>query len=180
RVGRCDTHAHDGSHQRGDGQRGAREEQEEHNAGDGCGQRRDDDEGVEPRLEVDDYEQVDEHDGEDQAKEQTDVGAVHRLDLAAHVDEVAASKRSTVLVDDALYVMRDGAEIAVLHVGVDIERAADVVVRDDWHFRRARECGYVGEDFGACRAGGGDGDVLQVLQRLDAVLRALRDDVVDD
>src|SRR5580658_352787 len=36
-VGGGDAHAHDGSHQRGHGERGAREEEEEHDTGDGRG-----------------------------------------------------------------------------------------------------------------------------------------------
>ena len=75
-------------------ERGAGEEEEEHDAGERRGQRGDDDEGIEPGLEVDDDQQVDEHDGEEQAEEQTDVGAVHRLDLTAHADEVAAGERA--------------------------------------------------------------------------------------
>ena len=69
-----------------------------------------------------------------EAEEQTDVGAVHRVDLAAHANEVAARERTAVLIDDVVHVASDGAEVAVLHVGVDVERAADVVVGDDGDF----------------------------------------------
>ena len=89
-VRRGHAHAHDGAHQRGNAERGVREEEEEHDAGERRGQRGDDDERIEPGLEVDDDQQIDQHDGEDQADEQADVGAAHGLDLAAHVDEAAA------------------------------------------------------------------------------------------
>ena len=46
--------------------------------------------GIEPGLEVDDDEQVDEQDGEGQAGEQADVGLVHGFALAAQ-DEVGAA-----------------------------------------------------------------------------------------
>ena len=56
----------------------------EHDAGERRGQRRDDDERVQPGLEVDHDQHVDQHDGEDKADEQAEVGAAHGLHLAAH------------------------------------------------------------------------------------------------
>ncbi len=90
-VRRSDTHAHDGSHQRGTESVVRVRNRKSTMPADGRGKRRDDDEGIEPGLEVDDDQQVDEQDGEREAEEQADVGAVHRLDLAAHVDEVACA-----------------------------------------------------------------------------------------
>ena len=64
-VGGGDAHAHDGAHQRRNAERGARDEEEKNDSGERRGKRGDDDERIEPGLEVDDDEQVDEHDGED-------------------------------------------------------------------------------------------------------------------
>jgi hypothetical protein len=91
------------------------------------------------------------------------------------VSEVAL-ERGLVGVDDALHLAGDRAEVAVLDVGVDIEHAADVVVADDGRLGAARDGGDVGEDFGSPGGGGVDGDVFQVRQRLDLVLRGLHDD----
>ena len=66
------------------------DEEEEDDAGKRGRQRGDDDEGIEPGLEVDHDQQIDEHDGEGQAGEQAEVGAVHGFDLAAQRDEGAA------------------------------------------------------------------------------------------
>ena len=85
-----------------------------------------------------------------------------------------------VLVDDALDVACDRAEVAVLHGAIDIDRAADVVVRDDGHLGAARDVATSARISGLRGAGGGDGDVLQILQRLDVVLRGLGDHVVVD
>ena len=57
--------------------------------GEGGGQRRDDDERIEPGLEVHDDQQVDEHDREGEAAEEPEVGGPHGLDLAAQGDEAA-------------------------------------------------------------------------------------------
>ncbi len=53
-------------------------------------QRRDDEEGIEPGLEVDHDEQVDQQDGKRQSGEQADVGLLHGLALPAQ-DEVRAA-----------------------------------------------------------------------------------------
>ena len=62
-VGGGDAEAHDGAHQRGDAEAGQREVQSPDDAGHGAGQRGDDDERVEPALEVDDEQQINQRDG---------------------------------------------------------------------------------------------------------------------
>ena len=56
------------------------------------------------------------------------------------LNEVAARERGRLPVDDALDVAGDRAEVAVLHVAVDIEGAADVVVGDDGRLGGALRC----------------------------------------
>ncbi len=81
-------------------------------------------------------------------------------------------------IDDPRDVAADRAEVAPLHVGVDIDHAADVVVVDRRHLLRARDGGDVGQDRRPRSRGSGDRDVLQIVQRLDVVLRRLGRDVV--
>src|SRR5258706_4230408 len=177
-VGGAHAHAHDRAHESWDAERGVREEKKDDDAGEGGGEGGDDDEGIEPGLEIHDDKQVDKNDGDDEAAEEAGVRGVHGFELAANADEAAARERGSVGGDDAIDVAADGAEVAVLHVGVDIEDAANVVVIDGFHFAGAVDGSDVGEDERACRTGGGDGNVLQVLQRLDGVLRSLGDEVV--
>ena len=113
---------------------------------------------------------------------QADVGAAHRLDLAADADEAAARQVPCCSASTMLSIVAaDRAEVAILHGAVDIEDAADVVVGDDRHLGGARDAGDVARISGWLgRVARGDRDVLQVLQRLHVVLRRLRDDVVVD
>ncbi len=173
-VGGGDAHAHDRAHERRDAEGGAGGEEEEDDSGERGGQRGDDDEGVEPGLEVDDDEQVDEDDGEDETGDEAEVGAVHGLDLAADADEVAAGHVLLVFRDDPVDLAADGAEVASLDVAVDVEDAADVVVRDDGHLGAAGDDGYVAEDLRTLAGGGGERDVLEVAERLDVVLGTAR------
>ena len=62
-----DADAHDRAHQRRHAERRVRHEQHPGDAGERAGQRHQDDERVEPRLEVDDHQQVDEQHREEQA-----------------------------------------------------------------------------------------------------------------
>src|SRR5258707_1174399 len=155
-----------------------REEKKDDDAGESGGERGDDDEGIEPGLEIQDDKQVDENDGEDQAAEEAGVRGAHGFELSADADEATARERGSVGSDDAINVAADGAEVAVLYVGVDIEDAANVVVIDGFHFAGAVDGGDVSKDGGADGAGCGDGNVLQILQRLDGILGSLGDEVV--
>ena len=109
-------------------------------------QRRDDDERIEPRLEVDDHEQVDEQDGEDEAEAEADEGRVHALDLPAHRDRVTGRQLGPQLARDPLDGGRHAAEIAFLHVGVDVEDRLDVRVADDGGHLASLERGQIGEE----------------------------------
>ena len=84
RVRRGHAHAHDGAGERGNADVGPGDEQHPDDARQRAGQRRDDDEGIEPALEVHHDQSVDQDDGEQQAEDQPHEGAVHGLNLAAH------------------------------------------------------------------------------------------------
>ena len=73
-------------------------------AGQRAGQRGDDDERIEPALEIDDQQQVDQHDGHDQPDAQAGEAGVHRLRLAAQHDEAAARQLLLRLRDQRLDV----------------------------------------------------------------------------
>src|SRR5207237_8747854 len=140
----------------------------------------DDDEGIEPGLEVHDDQQVDEHDGEGEPGQEPDVGRPHGPQLPAHREEAAARELGPVGVRDPGDVTADGAEIAVLHGAVDVDDAADVVVGEHGHLAAAVDGGHVGQDAGPRRGGRADRNVLQVVTRLDPVLRRLGRQVVGD
>jgi hypothetical protein len=179
-VRSSDAHAHDCPGQGRDRQSGAGHEQHPDDAGERPRQRRDDDEGIEPRLEIDDDHQIDENDGAGEAQEQLVVRAGHRMNLSAQSDVRAARHVLAGLLQDALDVGRDRAEIAVLHGAVDVDDRLDVVMRDD---AGARPLGDPGEAAQILRRGGlgrCDRHVGEIRRAVDAVLWHLRDDRIGD
>jgi len=66
-------------------------EQETDDASQRGGKRGDDNERVEPRLKVDDDQQIDENDGKNESSQQTEVGRTHSLQLALDGHEAAAA-----------------------------------------------------------------------------------------
>ena len=157
--------------QGGDGQGGVGEEQHPHDARQGGRQRRDDDERVEPGLEIDDNQEVDQHDREGQADHELLVGARHRRDLAADGDRRALGKLAAGVVDDLLDVRGDAAEIAILGRRIDIHDVTDVVMRNDRVERLGRKGRQAAQEL--LRVGGLERQVLEVAERVDAVLRGL-------
>jgi hypothetical protein len=79
-VGGGDADGHDGAGERRNTDRRLRQEEHPDDAGQGRRQRRDDDESVDPGLEVDDDQQVDQQDSESEAAEEADERGPHRLD----------------------------------------------------------------------------------------------------
>ena len=78
-VGGRDAHTHYRAGQRRHADRRVRQEQNPDDTGQRRGKRRNDDEGVEPRLEVHDDQQVDEHDRDRQAGQQAEERRPHGL-----------------------------------------------------------------------------------------------------
>ena len=68
-------------------------------------QRGNDDERIEPRLEVHDDQQVDQDDRARQADQQPDEGVAHGLDLAAH-DDLRAAREGVLGISDQLVDLR--------------------------------------------------------------------------
>jgi len=76
-------------------------EQETDDAGQRGRKRGDDNERVEPRLKVDDDQQIDENDGKNKSSQQTEVGRTHSLQLALDGRETAARQGLSVGIDNA-------------------------------------------------------------------------------
>ena len=71
-------------------------------------------------------------------------------------------------------VAPNAGEIAALHRTVNIHHAPDVVVRDRFHFIASVDRRHVGEYLWTNHSRSTDGNVLQIRQRLNCVLRRLR------
>ncbi len=69
--------------------------------------------------------------------------------LTAHDDFGSRRKVLAFLFDDAIDLSGDGAEVAVLRIGVDIEDRCAVVVIDDDGQNRGRKRGHVTEQLAA-------------------------------
>src|SRR4029434_7571524 len=91
---------------------------------------RDDDEGISPRLEIDDHQEINERSGKDETEAQLAESAVHAFNLAAHVDRAAGWKFGAKLVYDFCNLIGDATEISALHIGINIEHRLHVGVAD--------------------------------------------------
>src|ERR1700733_5247544 len=81
-------------------------------------------------------------------------------------------------IDDALYVAAHRAEIPVLRRPEDIDHAAYVVVVDHGRLASPLHRSNIRENLRVALRAAGNGDILNVLDRLDPVLRGLCDQVV--
>ena len=129
-VGRGHAHAHDGAGQRRHAEAGPGQEEKPDDSRKGRGQRRDDEKWIEPGLEVDHDEQVDQQDGEGQAAQQADIGRAHGLALAAENETGTARQVFLMAGDDLLHGAGDAAQIGPFNVRVDIDDRLDVVMAD--------------------------------------------------
>src|SRR6185312_7316004 len=120
----------------------------------------------------------DEDDGETETEQQAEVRRVHGIDLAADANKIALRQRALIFIDNFLHRASYGAEIAVLHVGVEIERAANIVMRDQGSLSGTRKTGDIRKDLRLDRSGRGEWNVFKIVQRLRLVLRRARNDVV--
>ena len=100
-VGRGHAHAHDGSHQCGNAERGVGDEEKQNDTGQRRGQRSNDDERVKPGLEIHHDQQVHQDDRKAQPTDQADIRSAHRAVLAADRNEASARKRLPIRVDDS-------------------------------------------------------------------------------
>src|SRR6202034_1176562 len=179
-VGSRYAHTHDGAGERGDRQRRPGYEKYPDNTGQRARERGDDDEGVEPRLEIDDDDQINQHDGAGEAEIELTIGAAHRLDLPAEHEVGTTRHLLAGLIDNAVDVRGNRTKIASLNCAVDIYDRLHVVVRNDAGTRSRSDLGETAEILRCRRIRRRDRHVEEVGHRVDPVLRHLGDDRVGD
>jgi hypothetical protein len=86
--------------------------------------------GISPRLEINDHQEINERCGEDEAEAQFAERAVHAFNLAAHVDRVPGWKFGAKLVYDFCDLIGDATEIRALHIGINVEYRLHIGVAD--------------------------------------------------
>src|ERR1035438_1388859 len=177
-VGGRHPYAHDGAGQSRNAQRSMSDKQKKDNAAKRGWERRDDDEWIEPRLEVHHDQHVHQNDGETQAGKQAEVRGMHGFELPANAEKAAPWKKMLVGLHDLRNVAPNAGEIATLHRTVNIHHAPDVVVRERFHLIAAVDRRHVGEYLWTNHSRSTDGNVLQIRQRLNCVLRRLRHKVI--
>ena len=83
---------------------------------------------IQPGLEIDRHQQVDQHHRENHAQPQPLKRRLHGADLAANIDGTAARQARLGLRDDLLHRASHAAQIAAVHVGVNVVNRRHVVV----------------------------------------------------
>src|SRR6202034_4504032 len=114
----------------GDAESGMRNEKEQDDSGKGRGQCGDDDEWVEPRLEIHDDQQIHQDDRKTQTANQSYIGGPHRAVLTAKGNKATAWKQFAVSVDDPVHLTSYRTQIPALDRRIDVDSALDVVVVD--------------------------------------------------
>src|SRR5712692_3985053 len=151
-----------------------RQQQRPANACERAGQRGNDNERIEPRLKIDDNQEISKHDRPEQAQAQSGKGTLHSLDLTAN-DDVAALRQ--ILLDglDELFdFVGDAAEVAAIHSRVDVDHRLRGVVRDFRGPGGRRGGDQVSENLRPrTRHAAADGSILQRLVGVHAILRLL-------
>ncbi len=130
---------------------------------DGAWKGGEDDERVQPALEVDHHQQIDEQHGKAEACHKAGERAVHRLGLAAEDDAAAAGQFGLDRIDDVAHIGCDRREVAAEDVGVHVEDGLDVVVTDVGSGEPATEFGEIAEQLRLTRDHPGQGIGAAVL-----------------
>src|SRR5208337_494153 len=175
------THTHDSAGKRRNAQGCVGEQEHPTDPRQRAGQGRDDDEGIQPGLEIDDDEQIGKNDGADQSNAEAHERGVHGLDLAA--DEYAAAARKLLL--DIVHELCDfgsqRAEIASIDGGIHIDHRLYIVVGDGSRTRDRGSVHQIAEELrGRAGKAAVDGSVLESLVIIHAVLGRLDGNGVAD
>src|SRR5713226_7926768 len=156
-----------------------RQQQRPANACERAGQRGNDNERIEPRLKIDDNQEISKHDRPEQAQAQSGKGTLHSLDLTAN-DDVAALRQ--ILLDglDELFdFVGDAAEVAAIHSRVHVDHRLRGVVRDFRGPGGRRGGDQVSQNLRPrTRHAAANGSILQRLVGVHAILRFLHRDGV--
>ena len=124
-------------------------------------QRHDDDKRIDPRLEVDHHQQVDQQDREHDSGAQPDERSVHALHLSAHDQRACRAADAVEFVQDRIHIARNAAQVTSLHVRVDIEDRLDVVVVDDLRRFVARNRRHIAQQLACTGVATEDGRALK-------------------
>ena len=142
-VGGRNAHAHDRAGQRRHRERRARDEQHPNDAGERRRQRADDDERVEPGLEVDDDKQIDQHDRQRQAGEQLACRPPSSSPSARATRQSRRAARPSRSPQDLPDVAGNGAEIAAGVGRINVDDGLHRVMGND---RRGDAASYRRDD----------------------------------
>ena len=170
-VGRGDPHAHDRAGESGHGQGRKGQEQHPDDAGERRWKRHDDHERIDPGLEIDDDQQIDQDDRHRQTDKQLPVGIRHGAGLPANRDGRTFGQVRAGIVDDFLHLGGDTAKIAALGRRIDVDDRPDIVARNDRVAWLGREGGETAQQLGG--RSGGQWQVFEFAKRIDAILRRL-------
>src|SRR5207249_3157857 len=140
-----------------------------------------DDERIEKRTELDDHDQINEHDREEKSEAERLKRLVHRFHFAAHLDVIALGHLRAVnfdLVDVTLDVVSDRADIAPLHVDENVGHAGDIEMINFGVRRAARKFRDSAQRYRRWLIFTRDRNVEDRVDRLDIVLAILRTDEI--
>src|SRR5580704_3259386 len=133
-------------------------------------------------LIVDDHEQIDKHCRKQQSDAQIPEGIAHALDLPEDLDHVAGLELLLQLADDLADVARNAAEIAALHVGIDVVHRLDIGLVQIGRNAVALQSRYIAQQPRYRWAVGSERSryrrVTKLAERTHLVLRGLHCDVV--
>ena len=127
------------------------EEQSPHDAGEGAGQRHQNDERVRPALEIHDQKEVNQQRADDQSESHAGERRIHAVHLAAHEDVVAGSEFLLCVRHDLVHFAGHRAEIAARHIREDVKHGLDVVMIHHAGGIAAREAGEIGQQLAFAR-----------------------------
>src|SRR5438876_7617722 len=149
------------------------------NARERPGQRGNDNEWIEPGLEIDDDQKISKHDRTEQAKAQACNRIFHGLDLAANRDVAALRQVFFDGLNALLDFVSHAAKVAAIHGRVDVDHRLCSVVRNFRGPGDRRRGDQVSQNLGPrTRSAAADGSILQSLIVFHAILRLLHRDVV--
>ena len=178
RVRRRHANRHNRAHQARHAERRLRQEQHPQDPAERAGNRHQNNQRIKPRLKVHRHQHVHQQDREDDADAQPHERVVHRLHLAAQLQLRRLRQRLLRLVHDLLDLARHAAQIALVHIGIDIVGRLNVVVVDDDRRKIAPEARHIAQQLRCIAIRRRHRRARQRLQAVDAIDRRLRHDLV--
>src|SRR4029077_5952991 len=147
-------------------------------SGQSAWQRHQDDQRIQPRLEIDRHQEIDEQDGKADPQPKLKERLVHALHLTADDDRAGFANLPFVLFDNLVDLARDGAEVGALDAGVNVEERLHVIVVERQRGDRPRKIGQVAQQLRRRLPRDGDGSAMQLVEGVHPVLLRLDHDLV--